>query len=203
MTVPHTQLTLLGKLRDAADDVAWQRFEHQYRELVVRFAVRQGLQSADAEDVAQAVFAALSTALRGFVYDRSKGRFRDYLFRATRNEIARVSQRNRSRPTGLPDRLSTEGRGALSSPDDLGPAHTDHAFEEEWKDHHFRLALVEIRATHSPESVAIFERLVNGGSVESTAAAFATTPAAVHKVKQRIRDRMRELIARQIAEEEA
>ena len=44
---------------------------------------------------------------------------------------------------------------------------------------------------------------MRGDGVDKVAAAFATTEQAVHKVKQRIRNRMQELVASQIAEEEA
>ena len=93
--IPSTQRTLIARLRDPADEVAWQRFEDQYRELVVRFTMRQGLQAADAEDVAQAVFAALMSAMKSFVYDSKRGRFRNYLFRAIRNEIPRQIAKSR------------------------------------------------------------------------------------------------------------
>ena len=199
--VPPTQLTLLARLRDAPDDLAWRRFEAAYRDLVVRFAMRQGLQSADAEDVAQAVFVALASALKTFVHDPAKGRFRDYLFRAVRNEIAR-SKARAARPwstTGalVPDDLTTI---VDSRDDDGGEARRD--FEEEWIDHHYRTALVQLRSSHSAESIAILERLVKGEAVDAVAAAFATTPAAVHKIKQRMRDRMREIIEVQIAKED-
>jgi len=198
MAVPQTQLTLIARLRDPKDDAAWQRFEERYRDLVVRFSVKQGVQAADAEDVAQAVFASLLSAMQGFAFDPSKGRFRDYLFRAVRNEINRQKSKAR-RPIGGSAVL---GMGDIDHAADVaGAAADEKAFEEEWIDHHFRLALAEIRRTHSPESVAIFERLIAGDSVESTAARFATTEQAVHKVKQRIRDRMQELVRQQIAEE--
>ena len=57
MAMPVTQHTLIQRLRDPADQEAWQRFESGHRELVVRFAMRRGLQRQDAEDVAQAEFA--------------------------------------------------------------------------------------------------------------------------------------------------
>jgi hypothetical protein len=75
-------------------------------------------------------------------------------------------------------------------------------FEDEWIKHHYRLALADIRKSHSRESVAIFEALMGGQSVEGAAAQFSTTTAAVHKIKQRIRDRMKELVQRQIAQED-
>lgn len=194
MAVPPTQLTLIARLQDPADEDAWRRFESRYRDLVVRFAVRQGLQPTDAEDVAQAVFAALVRAMPGFRLDPGKGRFRSYLFRAVRNEISRVRSRA-TRPTGGVDGLSTEDGAAEGA--------AEHAFEDEWIDHHFRIAMAEIRRTFAPESVAIFERLMRGEPVEAIAIDCGTTAQAVHKVKQRIRDRMRTLVEAQIAEEEA
>ena len=63
--------------------------------------------------------------------------------------------------------------------------------------------MAEIRRTFAPDSVAIFERLMRGEPVEAIAVDCGTTAQAVHKVKQRIRDRMRTLVEAQIAEEEA
>ena len=194
MAVPPTQLTLIARLQDPADEEAWRRFESRYRDLVVRFAVRQGLQPTDAEDVAQAVFAALVRAMPGFRLDPGKGRFRSYLFRAVRNEISRVRSRA-TRPTGGVEGLSTEDGAAEGA--------AARASEDEWIDHHFRIAMAEIRRTFAPESVAIFERLMRGEPVEAIAVDCGTTAQAVHKVKQRIRDRMRTLVEAQIAEEEA
>jgi RNA polymerase sigma factor (sigma-70 family) len=208
MAVPQTQHTLIARLRDPADEAAWSRFECGYRELVVRFAMRQGLQQSDAEDVAQAVFQSLLSAMQGFTLDKSKGRFRDYLFRAVRNEISRQSAKPRPKPAseGLVEVKSSGGRATPTVLDQAADFSSEleaqRHFENEWIDHHFRTAFTEIRRTFSPDSVAIFERLMAGTSVESTAEAFATTAQAVHKVKQRIRDRMQELVRQQIAEED-
>lgn len=202
MSTPSTQLTLIAKLQDPKDERSWQRFESRYRGLVVRFAIRQGLQPTDAEDVAQAVFAGLLRSMPSFRLDPEKGRFRSYLFRVVRNEISRVRAKD-ARPTGatgalpLYDGVVSGGDAGRAS----GVDPNERAFEEEWINHHFRIAMAEIRRTFAPESVATFERLMRGEPVESIAADCNTTPQAVHKVKQRIRDKMKALVERQIADE--
>lgn len=203
MSLPSTQLTLIARLQDPKDERSWQRFESRYRGLVVRFAIRQGLQPTDAEDVAQAVFAGLLRAMPNFRLDPEKGRFRNYLFRVVRNEISRVRSAD-ARPTGAAASL-LRGDGVVSGGDavrDSGTDPSERAFEEEWINHHFRIAMAEIRRTFAPESVAMFERLMRGEPVEAIAADCKTTAQAVHKVKQRIRDKMKMLVERQIADEE-
>ena len=202
MSLPSTQLTLIARLQDPKDEGAWKRFESRYRGLVLRFAVRQGLQPTDAEDVAQAVLAGLLRTMPTFRLDPEKGRFRNYLFRVVRNEISRVRAKD-ARPTGAAAALPLHD-GVVSGGDadrDSGGDPSEKAFEEEWINHHFRIAMAEIRRTFAAESVAMFERLMRGEPVETIAADCKTTPQAVHKVKQRIRDKMKALVERQIADE--
>jgi DNA-directed RNA polymerase specialized sigma24 family protein len=137
----------------------------------------------------------LAKALRGFQYSPQKGRFRDYLGRAVRNAVARF----RARPNPAPMSLDRDD-GLLD--DVQGEDTTDGVWEQQWVDHHYRLALRTVRETFDRKSVEIFEKLVEGKSVASIAAEQATTEPAVHKIKQRIRARMEELITAQVREED-
>jgi RNA polymerase sigma-70 factor (ECF subfamily) len=185
---------LLLRVRDVADAGAWAEFEERYRELIVRYARAKGLQPADADDVCQSVMVKLCQSLRSFAYDPGKGRFRSYLHRAVRNEVIEQF----SRPKRLPNTVDHNDADMQAAGED----DADAQWEREWENHHFRLAMTTIRATFEPESVSVFERLLAGDSVDSVAVAFDTSAPAVHKIKQRIRNRMHALIARQIAEED-
>jgi hypothetical protein len=84
--------------------------------------------------------------------------------------------------------------------DDAGQV--DEMWEREWVRHHYRLAMQHIRAAFEPKSVQIFDRLLAGDRVDQLASDLQTTVQAVHKVKQRIRGRLKELIAEQIKQED-
>lgn len=192
----QTRLTLLSRVRDTADVAAWREFEDTYREMLVRFCLSQGVQHADAEDAVQSVFASLSKALPGFVYDPARGRFRDYLFRATRNAVGGIL--GKKRPMTGVDGLSEGESDGRSSP---SPAEA-MAWEKEWVAHHYRRALARVRAQCEARSVEVFERNVAGVSVALLAQEYGMSEEAVYKVRQRVRAKMQELIEEQVRDED-
>ena len=201
MQAPQTTVSLLSRLRDPHDQAAWREFDHRYREFLVRFCRRQGVPLADAEDVVQRIFTSLTKALADFSYDPARGRFRDYLYRCARNGISAW----RARPTRGEQPLDTSAAGhvaPIGAGDGGGDAQGERIWEEEWVSHHYRLAMETIRLSFEPRSVAVFDRSIAGASVAELAAAFGISEQAVHKIRQRIRDRMEVLIARQIREED-
>jgi len=190
-----TRASLLTRVRDPSDQAAWREFEARYGDLILGYARARGLQHADAEDVRQGVLVKLSRTLRGFEYQPARGRFRDYLRRVVRTVLID----ERSRPNALRNAVDGSMIEAVSTED---PDVPDVLWEREWTDHHYRRALRTIRETFEPRSVELFERLVAGEDLAALAARFGTSEQAVHKVKQRIRERMKELIAAQVREED-
>lgn len=186
-----TQPTLLSRLRDMEDQSAWREFDDRYRELILRYCRRKGLQPADAEDVRQMVMLNLARQLGSFRYRPELGRFRGYLGRTVGNAIHRYFRRPRRELLGL----DLDGAAA----DDR---QEDPEWEAEWMSHHYRLAMDTVRKSAQPRSVEVFEHLLAGGCPEEAARRFSLSKAAVHKVKQRMRDRLKQLIARQIWEED-
>lgn len=202
-TMPEsTHPSLLERLRDTDDEAAWREFCSKYRPLLVRYARSRGLQTADCEDVAQLVLLSLSRALRGFRYDRGRGRFRDYLGRAVANAVA-THLAAPERPVAVTDELldSLTGEGP-DGPSPTNGRHVDTLWEREWIRHHYRMAMIRIGRQFQRKSLAIFEELLRGETVAAIAQRHGTTQQAVHKIKQGIRDRAQTYIAEQIRDEE-
>lgn len=191
----RTRPSLLSRVRDLDDHASWREFDEKYRDLLLGYGRRRGLQSTDAEDVRQIVMLNLARGLRSFRYEPGKGRFREYLGRATRNAITQLF---RSRQLGAPV-------ASASHADDEGTtteAGSDREWEQEWMLHHYRLAMKTVRKTADPKSVVVFERLLAGESVEAIARDATMTTDAVHKVKQRVRDRLKLAVAAQLRDED-
>lgn len=195
MTTAPTRPTLLSRVRDPSDEAAWREFDEQYGDLILRYARRRGLQVASAEDVRQLVLLGLSRSLRGFRYDPGRGRFRDYLGRVIRNAVNKYV----SCPTAGIDRLLKDGFDRPADPPNDG---SDETWECEWMEHHFRRAMRKAERAFEPKCLDVFRHLLAGEPTEQVAASFGMTSAAVHKVKQRVRDHLRARIDEQVREEE-
>lgn len=129
-----TNVSLLSRIRDRADHDSWREFDERYRELMLRYCRRRGLNRVDSEDVVQATFVGLSESLSRFIYDPKRGRFRDYLARCVRNEIFRHA----ARPQMAQKALVNGGDHCAADATDVA---ADAAWEEEWVAHHYRRAM--------------------------------------------------------------
>jgi RNA polymerase sigma-70 factor (ECF subfamily) len=80
-----TRITLLRRTRDLGDAQSWDEFHAIYRPLIFAYLRSWGIKEHDANDLSQVVFSWLVAILPGFELDRSRGRFRTYLWTLARN----------------------------------------------------------------------------------------------------------------------
>src|SRR5260221_5113654 len=97
---PGTRLSLLVRLRDAADERAWTEFVSIYEPAVYGFARKKGLQDADARDLCQEVLGSVAQAIDRWDPDPCKGPFRAWLFRIARNLLINLLASERRHPKG-------------------------------------------------------------------------------------------------------
>ncbi len=192
-------MTLVVRLRDPADAAAWREFDTRYRELIVRFLCRRGLQRADAEDSAQSVISKLVTGLRNFQYDPVKGGFRAYLFRCARSALSDHMTRQARAPRVV---SMADGQGQPPSRAALSDDPMYLEFEREWVDHHYRLAVARYKGSADERAAALLDAALAGIAPRLIAEKQGISENAVHKAMQRLRDRLRDLIEEQVHDEE-
>src|SRR5438093_2700686 len=98
-----TRPSLLVRLRDAQDELAWSQFVEIYAPLIYGFARKHGLQDADAADLTQDVLRAVARSARTLEYDPRRGTFRGWLFTIVRNELRNLLARRRRPGHGTGD----------------------------------------------------------------------------------------------------
>ena len=183
-----TSTTLLDGLRDPANRTIWNQYVDRYRPLVVRFCSRLGLESNDAEDVAQTSLVDFSQTYVAGGYERERGRLRDWLYGIVRNRIR--NHRRSESVRELPVDHEPEGPlGALAAREDLG-----EIWEEEWRDAILRFCLREVQREVDEPTYRAFELFaLEERSASEVAQELGLTPNAVYGAKRRIMERLKEL----------
>lgn len=185
-----TRASLLERIRDPRDGLAWADFVALYAPLLHAYGVRSGLQDADAADVAQDTLRHVLRAAPGFAYDPARGSFRGWLLTIARNEVRKLTGRAARRTTGTGD---TAARRRLEAVPDRDPD-PDGAD----RDHQLRLfhwAAGRVRGEFREATWDAFWRTVVGGEeVDAVARDLGMTRGAVYVARSRVTARVRDQV---------
>src|SRR5262245_10220453 len=185
---PLTHPSLLVRLRDRGDELAWSEFVEIYTPLIERLARRKGLQEADAADLVQEVFGAVARRIDRYDPDPSKGSFRGWLSRIARNLILDALAARRRHPPGVGD---TSVRRLLDAQPAPSPEDTA-LFEAEYRHRAFAWAAERVRDEVSEMAWRVFWMAgVEGNGARSVAEALGTTIGTVYHYKSQVMARLR------------
>jgi RNA polymerase sigma factor (sigma-70 family) len=196
---PPTRPSLLVRIRDPRDGVAWGEFVDIYGPLVYDYGRRRGLQDADAADLTQEVLRAVAAAADRFAYDPARGAFRSWLFTVTRTKLLDSVRRQRPGDRGTGD---TDVHKHLEAKEADYPCGIDEREEgAEW-DRAFGQRLLDwaaeqIRGEFRPATwQAFWLCAVEGRPPREASAALGMSIGAVYAAKFRVLARLREEIGR-------
>lgn len=185
-----TATELLDGLHEPGNQAAWEEFDRRYRPIMVGFLRRHGLNEVDAADVAQEALMCFVKDYRRERYSREQGRLRSWLI-----GIARCRLADQRRSKGR--RREFRGDSAFEDlPDDFDP---NAVWEEEERRVIFDRAVSELRlATRfNPRTIEAFERVVlRREPVDVVSADMALTPQEIYNAKNRVVERLREIVQR-------
>jgi RNA polymerase sigma-70 factor (ECF subfamily) len=189
MTHSSTHVSLLMRVRDKNDGEAWSAFIERYSPLIVSWCTRFGLQSSDAEDVAQSVLLKLTRRMESFSYDPDRGSFRGYLRTLTRYAINdALDDRG---PVGSGDTEQNVALYSIEARDDL-VASFDPSFDNELLEE----SLSRVRNRVEPTTWQAFEMTALREMTPVAAAAeLEISLASVYKSKSRVLQMLRDELA--------
>ena len=97
MSLEPTRASLLQRIRDGQQALAWEDFHAEYSGVIIRYARKLGLNDAQAMDILQETMIELIRVLPKFEYDRQRGRFRNFLLTITHRRILRFFRKQQRR----------------------------------------------------------------------------------------------------------
>jgi len=189
-------------MRDG-DDEGWRVMAQVYGPIVYGWARRSGCQSADAADVMQETFVAVSGSIGSFRRDRADASFRAWLWTITRNKIRDLARRKEKRAqAGDVAAGGTEAGFAMSqlpanedaTPDPNSPALAESPPTDEHGDAAWvRRRMIEyMRQSYDPQTWWMFwETTVQGRAPDDVAAEAGVSRWAVYKARARVLNRLR------------
>lgn len=185
----RTRPSLLLRLRDAGDEVAWSQFVGIYTPLIFAFCRGRGLSETDAGDVSQEVLRAVAGAIHRFEYDAERSSFRNWLFTVVRSKLNNFFTAQSRHPrlageTTLQQLAETEAESQLQE-----------TWQREYQLNLVRWAAGQIRPEFKPQTWDAFWRTaVQGETAETVAAELGLTLNALYIARSRVTVRVRQLV---------
>jgi len=165
--------------------VAWSRFYRLYARMLRNFLRRMGLTEDETEDVTQEVLVVAHKSLQDGVYDRSRGKFRSWLYGIARR-LALATLRARRRRTRV-QWVDDSGDRLLDRLEDKGEDAARKLWEEEW-----RYAMLDEGLRYAEQCVGdkAFQAFnlyaVEKQPVDEVARRLEIAPASVYVYKNRV-----------------
>jgi RNA polymerase sigma-70 factor (ECF subfamily) len=189
--IPTTRVSLLLRLRDSQDHAAWLEFVSLYEPTTYRLLRRQGLQDADAQEIVQQLFMAVSRNIDRWDPSKERGSLRGWLRRVTRNLVINwLKQRQR--------RVVATGDSNLQAMLDMLPANSDPdtvEFDLELRRAIFHQAAERVQGEVRPATwQAFWETAVAGTSAVDAAQKLQMTVGAVRVSKCRVLTRLQSVV---------
>lgn len=187
-----TSTTLLRRLHDISDAVAWNEFVDRYSPKVFQWCRNHSLQDSDAADVTQQVLMKLVTTMRSFEYDQHRGSFRGWLKTVTTNavrDLARQWQNRNVKAAG--DTFTADQLNSISSPSALDEL--SEQIETQYREELLKEAEGRVRARVKSETWSAWKQTaVDQLKAADVAVAVGMTVSEVYVAKSRVNKMMRE-----------
>ena len=186
----ETRVSLIERVRNNEDSVAWGEFFAIYRPLLVAYVRKHGVSEHDAADVVQDVFSRLVPALASFEFDPQRGRFRTWLWRVTYNALSDWGRRRAVRARA---EQGWAEQDAIDQQQRADEGQSDVEWDELYRRRILEVVTERVRATTQPVTWACFEgRILAGRPAAEIAAETGVSVNAVYVNASRVLARVRE-----------
>jgi RNA polymerase sigma-70 factor (ECF subfamily) len=178
-----TRKSLLNKIKQG-DEISWKEFYASYRPLILLRSGDLGLTQTEKEDLVQIVMAEFFKGSRDFQYDRSRGRFRDYLKSIINNQAVSILRKRKNLEVGLDDHEFILANGL------------EQAWDDEWQGHLMNMAMDELKNCVEPVTYQAFYLYAMQGQKSAEVAEFLNMSVnSIYVAKNRCLEQLKKIIA--------
>lgn len=189
-----TNESLLGRLRADNAQEAWREFFEIYWGVILRYARKLGLRPDQADDVLQETMVILMRALPEFVYDRRRGRFRNFLLTIVHRRALAAIRREAGKPEVAWSDQHAETEGPIAA-EGVGRQES----LARWHDSLLEEAIRRLRLDQrlGEDTFAIFEAyVIQREPAETVARRFRVRENVVYQIRNRILRRLKREVER-------
>ncbi len=187
----ETRASLILRLPDAADVAAWDEVVSIYSPLIRRMAINRGMQAADADDLVQIVFTAMSRSVEKWIARPDRGGFRAWLLRIARNAAVNHLTRRATRTLAVGGDEATEQLAEMPAPD----CEISEQFDLAYRKSTFEYAAKKVKQQVSKSTWdAFWKTHVEGQPVAETAAQLGVTVGTIYVSRSRVMNRLKETV---------
>lgn len=180
-----TRGSLLSAIR-RGDEVSWDEFYRMYRPLILLRGGDLRLNQTEKEELVQLVMLSFFRTARTFHYDKSLGRFRDYLKRIIQNKACDLMRRRRDNTVSLETLPEVVARISAEAED---------RWEREWRELALRQAWEELKLRCTPITLQSYDLFVRQDlAAKEVAELLGIKPNAVYQHKARVEEMLREIV---------
>ncbi|MBS1369933.1 MAG: sigma-70 family RNA polymerase sigma factor [Lentisphaeria bacterium] len=175
-----TKKSLLEAIR-SGDEVSWHEFYETYRPLIVVRGRDYRLNVAEIDELVQSVMLRFFDRSKSFVYDRTRGKFRDYLGVMIYHCTLNIIRQRRKNEIGCEEL-------ELAEPD-------QDRWLQEWRQHIMALAMKQLKLELEDVTFQAFELYAVKGESPEKVAKFLKIPVnMVYVAKSRAVAKLRKIV---------
>ncbi|MDG2012137.1 MAG: sigma-70 family RNA polymerase sigma factor [Pirellulaceae bacterium] len=177
-----TRFSLILRLKDVDDVIAWDEFTAIYSAVIYRVAIKRGLQAADAENIVQEVFSAVVCSVAQWVERENRGKFRAWLLRIAHNESVDLMTRKATRSLGKGGDAGYKLMEQIPAPTKL-----EKMFETEYQNSVFQWASDQVKDTVTKLNwQAFWMTSIEGMPVDKVTQSLGMSRGQVYTAKSRV-----------------
>ena len=189
MSNDNTRQTLIERIRNQQDDLAWEEFATAYESFIYAIIRRMGVSAEDCKDIHQDVLLRIWNKLSEYRQNPNT-RFRAWLSTVTSNSVRHFirTAMNKSKT------LEKLAQSLQNTNNDF--CKIDTIVEEEWEKFLADKAMKNIRQAFSGRGIEVFQMSLQGKSIKDIATELKLEEGSVYQLRARVKKSLIKEISR-------